>query len=187
MSLVLAQKKLERQEGQTSFLPVECGLSLEALEKELAGLSAPAKAVIWQQHRLIFGRWEEGKLSLADGSPLEAELILELRVFNEQEELHLVRSGEKLTGRLAQDGAGEQQSYVDSISPLWGKTSGEAPAGYARLKDEDRQLELVVPVSEQGSRYGLVTRNYIMASPLTYQAGYGDYRYVSITATREVK
>ena len=81
----------------------------------------------------------------------------------------------------------EQQSYVDSISPLWGETSGEAPAGYARLKDEDRQLELVVPVSEQGSRYGLVTRNYIMASPLTYQAGYGDYRYVSITATREVK
>ena len=37
MSLVFAQKKLERQEGQTSFLPVECGLSLEALEKELAG------------------------------------------------------------------------------------------------------------------------------------------------------
>ena len=40
MSLVLAQKKLERQEGQTSFLPVECGLSLEALEKEIEALTA---------------------------------------------------------------------------------------------------------------------------------------------------
>ena len=158
----------------------------EALEEELRnhGLLR-GLAVVWQMQNVLWGRAEDGRISLSDGGPLTPEYWQELRVFSEDAELHLTRRGGALSGRFRSDAGGDQTvEFIETSSPLWGVRDEEqngVPDGYVRLRDDGRGLEMIVPCGDvNAEQYGLVTRNYIEADEDTKQAGYTDYRFVRI-------
>ncbi|MBR5163658.1 MAG: TIGR03984 family CRISPR-associated protein [Schwartzia sp.] len=162
----------------------------EALEAELKkhGLLRGI-AVVWQMQSVLWGRAEDGRLSFSDGGSLTPEYWQELRIFNEDAELHLTRRGGVLFGRFRSDIGGDKAfEYVETSSPLWGvrdENQNGVPDGYVRLRDDGRGIEMIVPCGDvNAEQYGLVTRNYIEADEDTKQAGYTDYRFVRIADAR---
>lgn len=178
----LVTQPLRLQTGQTTLTPLTDIQSLTACLTTY--LTDPANIVVWQYDRIRWGRWQDGVLTLADGSPLRDEYVLEARCFNAERELHLLRRHGLYQGRLLDDTTGPVSEYVDSASRLWGKRSGVVQQGFVELKDTERFLRLVVPVSQTSDYYALVTRNYVTANAITGQSGYSDYRYVAIEAVK---
>lgn len=141
-----------------------------------------ASVVAWQVHRIVWGRWQDGGIVLADGSELDIVLMQEMRIFNETEELHLHKRGDGFAWRYIDDESGESSEFIDSASRLWGKKTSEAVDGFVRLADRARKISMVVPTEANGEFYELMTRNYIAYDAMTGQAGYGDYRFLRIVA-----
>ena len=173
------------QQGSSERLAVSLARKEAALCEKLETLGMKeANVVVWQVHGIVWGCWQNGSLKLAGDVAKNCSLWLELRVFNEEEELHLKKSGDLWLGRWRKDGAGEATEYVDSISRFWGERveAADAPEGYMKLEDAARKLKQILPQAEEHAKYyGLVTRSYI-GYEATGQAGYADYRYVRIAA-----
>lgn len=186
MSIELAlEDQMYIQQGSSERLAVSLARKEAALCEKIETLGMKeANVVVWQVHGITWGRWQNGSLKLAGDAAKKCSLWLELRVFNEEEELHLKRSGDLWLGRWRKDGAGEATEYVDSISRFWGERveAADAPEGYMKLEDAARKLKQILPQAEEHAKYyGLVTRSYI-GYEATGQAGYADYRYVRIAA-----
>ena len=170
---------------------IELGAAALTDELKKRGLLS-GYVVLWQMQNVLWGTVEDGKISLADGSEkgtealetMPSEYWQELRVFNDEAELHLTRRGAALVGRFRSDAGGQDAiEYIDAMSRLWGerdKNQSDVPEHYVRLKDEARGLSLTVPADGTASWYGLVTRNYIEPDEETHQAGYADYRFLRI-------
>ena len=186
MSIELAlEDQMCIQQGSSERLAVSLERNETALCEKLETLGMKeANVVVWQVHGIVWGCWQNGSLKLAGDAAKKCSLWLELRVFNEEEELHLKKSGDLWLGRWRKDGAGEATEYVDSISRFWGERveAADAPEGYMKLEDAARKLKQILPQAEEHAKYyGLVTRSYI-GYEATGQAGYADYRYVRIAA-----
>ena len=186
MSIELAlEDQMCIQQGSSERLAVSLARKEAALCEKLETLGMKeANVVVWQVHGIVWGCWQNGSLKLAGDVAKNCSLWLELRVFNEEEELHLKKSGDLWLGRWRKDGAGEATEYVDSISRFWGERveAADAPEGYMKLEDAARKLKQILPQAEERAKYyGLVTRSYI-GYEATGQAGYADYRYVRIAA-----
>ena len=186
MSIELAlEDQMCIQQGSSERLAVSLERKEAALCEKLEVLGMKeANAVVWQVHGITWGRWQNGSLKLAGDAAKKCSLWLELRVFNEEEELHLKKSGDLWLGRWRKDGAGEATEYVDSISRFWGEMveAADLPEGYMKLEDAARKLKQILPQAEEHAKYyGLVTRSYI-GYEATGQTGYADYRYVRIAA-----
>lgn len=187
MSIELAlEDRMCIRQGSSERRPLSLARSEAALCEKLEELGMKeADVVVWQVQGIAWGRWQGGSLKLAGDAAKQCSLWLELRVFNEEEELHLKKSGDLWIGRWRRDGAGEATEYVDSISRFWGERAEaavDAPEGYMKLEDAARKLKQILPqVEERAKYYGLVTRSYI-GYEATGQAGYADYRYVRIAA-----
>ena len=187
MSIELAlEDQMCIQQGSSERLAVSLARKEAALCEKLETLGMKeANVVVWQVHGIVWGCWQNGSLKLAGDVAKNCSLWLELRVFNEEEELHLKKSGDLWLGRWRKDGAGEATEYIDSIARFWGKrveSAADVPEGYMKLEDTARKLTQTLPkVEESAKYYGLVTRSYI-GYEATGQAGYVDYRYVRITA-----
>ena len=186
MSIELAlEDQMCIQQGSSERLAVSLARKEAALCEKLETLGMKeANVVVWQVHGITWGRWQNGSLKLAGDAAKKCSLWLELRVFNEEEELHLKKSGDLWLGRWRKDGAGEATEYVDSISRFWGEMveAADLPEGYMKLEDAARKLKQILPQAEEHAKYyGLVTRSYI-GYEATGQAGYADYRYVRIAA-----
>lgn len=136
--------------------------------------------ILWQLHAVTWGQFVSGQITLAGGAEANPLYIRELRVFDENAELHLLHSGDAFTGRWRIDGTGEEVQYIDSFSPLWGSRESDVAGGYAVLADRERGLRMEVPVEAESEQYGLLTRGYIVADENTGQAGYGDHRFIGI-------
>ena len=186
MSIELAlEDQMCIQQGSSERLAVSLERKEAALCEKLEVLGMKeANVVVWQVHGITWGRWQNGSFKLAGDAAKKCSLWLELRVFNEEEELHLKKSGDLWLGRWRKDGAGEATEYVDSISRFWGEMveAADLPEGYMKLEDAARKLKQILPQAEEHAKYyGLVTRSYI-GYEATGQAGYADYRYVRIAA-----
>ena len=187
MSIELAlEDQMYIQQGSSERLAVSLERNETALCEKLETLGMKeANVVVWQVHGITWGRWQNGSLKLAGDTAKKCSLWLELRVFNEEEELHLKKSGDLWLGRWRKDGAGEATEYIDSIARFWGKrveSGADVPEGYMKLEDTARKLTQTLPkVEESAKYYGLLTRSYI-GYEATGQAGYMDYRYVRIAA-----
>ena len=186
MSIELAlEDQMCIQQGSSERLAVSLARKEAALCEKLETLGMKeANVVVWQVHGITWGRWQNGSLKLAGDAAKKCSLWLELRVFNEEEELHLKKSGDLWLGRWRKDGVGEATEYVDSISRFWGEMveAADLPEGYMKLEDAARKLKQILPQAEERAKYyGLVTRSYI-GYEATGQAGYADYRYVRIAA-----
>ena len=186
MSIELAlEDQMCIQQGSSERLAIRLARKETALCEKLETLGMKeANVVVWQVHGITWGRWQNGSLKLAGDAAKKCSLWLELCVFNEEEELHLKKSGDMWLGRWRKDGAGEATEYVDSISRFWGEMveAADLPEGYMKLEDAARKLKQILPQAEEHAKYyGLVTRSYI-GYEATGQAGYADYRYVRIAA-----
>ncbi len=150
-------------------------------------LRSPSLVVVWQMQSIIWGRWQDGALVWADFKDVFAPGWLEVRAFNEMEELHLREYNGVLKGRYLRDGDGsETVSYVDSFSRLWGQVSEKTASGengFVILEDDERKIQLCVPYDGMPAKWlGLQTRNYVGTEPKTGQSGYVDYRFVKISS-----
>ena len=123
MSIGLAlEDRMCVQQGSSESLCVRVARSEAALCEKLEELGVKeADVVVWQVQGIAWGRWKDGALRLAGDAAKKCALWLELRIFNEEEELHLKKSGGQWIGRRRKDGAGEMVEYIDSISRFWGE------------------------------------------------------------------
>lgn len=143
----------------------------------------------WMVNELKLGYYENGRFCFADGSNLEEKYLLELRVFNKQQELHLIKNEDRLCASIITDGYGDDVKSVDSTSVMFGKREEavQLPSGFAKLIEEGRKISLVIPAKESAEKYMLTTRSYITYHGVTGQAGYGYHRWVEIVAKKEGK
>ena len=186
----LAENFLRLEEAAVSVtrlepVPVEKVGTEEAFSEEIKKfMPKPGTVIVWSYAGIQWGTWDGVHIALSRGTANPKD-VLELRVFNRDEELHLLREDGSFVGRLIADGTGESCYHVDSFSRLWGERDMQAdiPEGYVRLADHDRKLEMDVPfdgTTENLKYLGLETRNYVTSDASTGLSGYGDYRYLAI-------
>lgn len=184
MDLALAAPKIQK-----GSLFREKGLSMECENalKDYLGKQGVASAtvVLWTVNEIVWGTWQEGIFLMVNEENFDFDKILELRIFNEKEELHLWKAKKRLVGRFLRDAGNEPSEYVDAISRFWGEHVHAENAW--KLEDIPRKLEMHLPKQDaEANYYGLVTRNYVECNKVTHQAGYADYRFVAI-APADVK
>ena len=120
------------------------------------------QVLIKYMNTLKFGSYEGREKVFTFGNDrmsveaLELPYLLQLRLFNADQEILIQREDGRYHIRVIQDEKGDDIEAVDSYSPLLGNIK--------------RKLQ---------------TRAYIVYDPETGQAGYGHYRYVSVTPERE--
>ena len=129
-----------------------------------------------------FGYYKAGQFVFADGAALEEKYLVQLRVFNAEEEVYLQKRGAGYYLQYINDAAGSEAiPTVDSKSQFFGhRVVGAAPQGFAELWEPGRKIRLVVPVAEQAEKYELRTRSYVQFDETTGQAGYAYYRWLDI-------
>ncbi len=195
MGFELAKNPLHKQDIHSTREQLPHIERTEAALTELLvqKLKAPACLAVWALHAVTFGHWDGTSMTLHNNQVNIADII-EIRVFNKQEEIHLLQEDEFFEGRyICDDDNGNPQEVVDSFSRFWGECESPGTVAetdtYVELKDTSRKLTLNIPllqVSQRGKYYGLTTRSYIGYDRTTGLAGYADQRFVSIDALKEV-
>ena len=133
--------------------------------------------VAWQVQNIVWNKFD-GENFLPN-----VEDLLEIRLFNRREEIHLKRAGDKFIGRYVRDDDGTGTFYADSFSRFWGERDKNFSStnGFIKLADERRKISMELPCDDGGKKfYGLTTRNYIGSDDATGLSGYFDYRFVAI-------
>ena len=195
MGFELAKKPLHKQDIHSSREQLRHIARNEAALTELLTkkLKAPACLAVWALHAVTFGHWDGTKLTLHNHQVDIADII-EMRIFNAQEEIHLLQEDEFFAGRyICDDANGSPQEVIDSFSRFWGECESPETVTetdtYVELRDASRKLTLNIPLPDNGKGgkyYGLTTRSYIGYDRTTGLAGYADQRFVSIDALKEV-
>ena len=151
-------------------------------------LKGNGSIVLWMHHAVLWGKWDGTEIRWSDATQYDGTGIVEVRVFNANEEVYAQCVDGNLVGYRVQDAPSDNEGmeiqFVDSIHPLFGEFS-RSNDGFAVLADKGRKMKQVVPTDLQGKRLGLKTRNYITSSHITGQAGYSQYRYVDIVDMTE--
>lgn len=175
------KNKLQLATTPSKLESIKIEASLEAVTKKIKEtFGEKAIIVSWQFNCIKWGILQGSEIIFLDDEDWNINLCHEVRIFDVDKELHLMKDGKMLVGRLVTDGIGENVSYVDSIAPMWGYAA-DTENGFTRLQDEARKLELTVPANiAKGKRCGLVTRNYVVTDDESGLSGYGDYRYLGL-------
>ena len=184
MSIQEAIQPLKYYFGKFEYKSISIKSDFETLEQKVQNLiHSNSIVVVWQIHNIVWGRYQNNKLELFDGA-INTDFYQEIRVFNEIEELHLIKIDNEFNGRYIKDGIGQEVRYVDSFSRFWGEKY-IIKDGFIELRDIGRKISLKIPFDEKFSdaKYlGLTTRNYIGIDENTGLSGYIDYRFLSISS-----
>lgn len=167
-----------------------------------------------QKHKLSFGYFDGKELVLSCEEQPKDKYIVELRLFNEEEELLLTHVKGAYSLRVLKEKAeGYKVDYVDSVARLFGEsTAADCPFGFVKLYELGRKITLTVPcmsakeyfvmrntgcIIKPKRYYCLVTRSYIedvhsnieeeADRQFTGQSGVSCYRYVTIASEDEIK
>lgn len=155
-----------------------------SLDKLLGKFPIDGQVIAHCMNELKFGTYNGGKFIFADESALDEKYLLQLRIFNANQELLLQRDGGVFQARYITDTPDDSgsQEYVDSSSPLFGDrdTAAKLPQGFVRLLESGRKIFMVIPADKMAKNYLLTTRSYITYDEKTGQAGYGFWRFVGI-------
>lgn len=138
--------------------------------------------VIWLDYAVLFGTYCQGQWQFPSEHTLELDFLQRLRVFNDEKELHVWKSGKTFHGRWREDGRGHTTDVVEAQQILYGTRSETGAPGYTLLSEAQRGIQIEIPiqnlsVDQKKRRVCLLTRNYIAYNPLG-QAGYADCRFV---------
>lgn len=129
-----------------------------------------------------FGYYNEGKFTFADGEELAERYLVQLRIFNAEEEVYLQKQGAGYYLQYINDELGQEAvPTVDSVSQFFGhRVAGELPQSFAELWEAGRKIKIVLPAAKQADEYNLLTRSYVQFDEQTGQAGYAYYRWLDI-------
>lgn len=180
-----------RQEKQEKSFTFDIGREFTPYIEELCREYMPessAKAVAWLNHCVVFGIYENGTITWGEDRNLSVEQFIEIRIFNDNEELYIGKSKIRYIKDFQVDSntpEKETMEYVESRSRLWGKKTTESKQGFVVLHDEERQIRMTVPFAGNSEYYELVLRSYIGYNEETGQAGYAYYRYANIVGKGE--
>lgn len=197
--------KLELTERQSSRDEQICTKSIADI---LQGYAAGTYTVLIHcDYALVWGYYDSSTkiFTFADVttplSDFEDTYVLQMRLFNETEEILLQRQYKNYRVRKIcdhDDGrmidiktvlAYPKKGYVytvDSSSMLYGTKIQDLSHGFCKLKDKNRKIDMIIAVQKTNSeRYALTTRSYIDYDGQTGLAGYSDYRYVSVDPVAE--
>ena len=139
--------------------------------------------IVFLVNEVRFGKYEGGAFSFQEDFIIDERLIVDVRLFNENQEIYVRKIGNKYYVRVITDGKdGDLVEVVDTKSNLFGDRDENAglPNDYVQLIEEGRKIKMVVPVDELGKHYALKTRSYISFDSETGQAGFGYSRYLGI-------
>lgn len=133
-------------------------------------------------NEIKMGWYKAGGFVFADGDSVSDEYLQQLRVFNENEEILIKKTGHTYWVRKIDDSCGTEVKTVDSTSIVFGKRveAVNLPEDFVKVFEPGRKVNLVLPVKENSDKYCVTTRSYVTYDKKTGQAGYGYYRYVAI-------
>lgn len=164
-----------------------CGViaaeALKTIMGECFSTNQPAWAVVWCDHEVCIGRWENGCLVFPSGEEFEPRYLQRLRLFDESSELHVWCANGSFKGRFRCDDDGSTGMDVVIARQLLYGTDTKKVEGGTRLFEE-RGMKLTFPIMglkvNQKKRLFIETRNYI-GYPGEWQATYIDCRFVAFT------
>lgn len=163
-----------------------------SLKDFLAQKAQGCYKVIWRAvNELKFGyynRENSGVFTFYDNIVPDEKYLLNLRLFNEDEEIMIRKDNFRCIARIIKDDADEQTEkvkkvqIVDDASTLFGERAKRQLASdiFVKLVEKGRKISMIIPTSDNAEYYALVTRSYITFDEKTGQAGYGYYRYLDI-------
>lgn len=143
------------------------------------------KVLLQSVNEMKFGYYNEHRFIFSDNKNIIQKYLVQVRMFNELEEILILRNKDEYYVRMIKDETNEESKLietVDSTSVLFGKVikNENLPKGFVELYDKGRKIERIIPSAVESDYYTLITRSYIEYNNKTGQAGYGYYRYVDI-------
>lgn len=160
------------------------------LSEYLAEKAQGSYKVVWQAvNELKFGYYNNNdKFIFEDNIVPQEKYVMQIRLFNNDEEILLQKDGGKYNVRIIKDSINRQTDedemvkVVDDASTLFGERTEIKidTKGFVRLVEKGRKISLTIPTQDMAKYYALVTRSYITFDTETGQAGYGYYRYLDI-------
>lgn len=137
--------------------------------------------VAYLDYKVLIGTWENSEFHFHKNEKLEQKFIQKLRIFNDDKELLLWRSGIDLKGRLRIDGQGKDYEVVIAKQALVG-TTAESHDNFTQIT-ENRGTNLILPfnniqINNKRKRIFIKTYNYVDYNSI-HQATYIDCRFVS--------
>lgn len=180
------QKKLVLTERKSKI--EENFLASKAMDILLVNADANAEyqVVAHCVNEIKMGWYKGGRFVFSDGNDLSDEYLQQMRVFNENEEILIKKTGHNYWVRKINDVSGADIKTVDSTAVIFGKriVDNQLPDDFVMVFEPGRKVKLVLPVKEKSEKYCVTTRSYVTYDDKTGQAGYGYYRYVAIEAER---
>lgn len=132
------------------------------------------KNVLMEYNYVLMIKTDKVELVLPS-SDIELANIKELRAFNENKELHLVKQGDSFIGRIRVDSEGESCQVYDELQLIWGKAT-KSENGITELY-EDRGIKIKLPVEvEKNQRAAIKIRSYISSEKFEFV----DFRIIGI-------
>lgn len=145
------------------------------------------KTAVFLVNKACFGRYDANGFTFADGSQFDEKYLVELRLFNDAEEIYIRKTNGKYLVRKISDNtdSGTLTEVIDTESNLFGTadTNADLPNGYTCLAEQGRKIKMTIPTDTQSDHYALKTRSYIDYDRQTGQASLAYYRFVDITAS----
>jgi len=134
-------------------------------------------------HKLLIGEVKDKKFITYKNETVDSKFLKEMRIFNEKNELLLLRKDNSLQGRLWQDN--NDSEFIETTQVLWGTHSQPSDDPNFSLISEDRGIMFYAPAKiVQGknldtakTRLKIITHSEIGYTDLA-QATIVDYRYV---------
>lgn len=193
-----SEKKLENFFEKQEYLHIkrinsiksECKIKT-SLKDFLTQNAQGSYKVIWRaMNELKFGyynRENSSSFTFYDNVVPDEKYLINLRLFNEVEEIMVQKSGSQYTVRIIKDEEVTSKEtnnvqVVDDASTLFGERTDKnlQSSTFVKLKETGRKISMIIPTSDSAKYYALVTRSYITFDEKTGQAGYGYYRYLDI-------
>ena len=151
------------------------------------------KVIVYAVNEVKFGYYNlenSGEFSFPYGGEFEEKYIIELRLFNENEEILLQKNDDMSSykARIIIDDVDKDVKdiqkiiTVDDASTLFGKRTidNRINGDFVKLKESGRKISLTIPSEHRAEYYALITRSYITFDEKTGQAGISYYRYLDI-------
>lgn len=197
MVIIMNENKPDNFFAKQGYLHVEKMYSLKKeeqtdknLSEYLAEKAQGSYKVVWQAvNELKFGYYNNNdKFIFEDNIVPQEKYVMQIRLFNNDEEILLQKDGGKYNVRIIKDSINRQTDedemvkVVDDASTLFGERTEIKidTKGFVRLVEKGRKISLTIPTQDMAKYYALVTRSYITFDTETGQAGYGYYRYLDI-------
>ena len=172
--------------GSAVICPFESKSDASPDDVLMENIKEKAFAVVWLDYKVLIGTWDGKNFQFYADETFENKYLQRMRVFNNDREMLIYRTGNGFKGRLRIDdknGSGAEAIVAKQV--LFGTKKDESckDSSYTKITEE-RGTSLVLPfggidkVDDKEKRIFIKTHNYIDYNAVK-QATYVDCRFVS--------